>query len=78
MGFGRSDKPAHRSNYTYNRHVEWMKAWLDQVDLKRITLVCRDWGGLIGLRLLAAHPERFARAVTANTGLPTGAKSSLG
>jgi haloalkane dehalogenase len=72
IGFGRSDKPAHRSNYTYNRHVEWMKAWLEQVDLKRITLVCQDWGGLIGLRLLAAHPERFARAVAANTGLPTG------
>lgn len=72
IGFGRSDKPAHRSNYTYNRHVEWMKAWLEQVDLKRITLVCQDWGGLIGLRLLAAHPGRFARAVTANTGLPTG------
>jgi haloalkane dehalogenase len=72
IGFGRSDKPAHRSNYTYNRHVEWMKAWLKQVDLKRITLVCQDWGGLIGLRLLAGHPERFARAVTANTGLPTG------
>jgi haloalkane dehalogenase len=72
IGFGRSDKPAHRSNYTYNRHVEWMKAWLEQVDLKRVTLVCQDWGGLIGLRLLAAHPERFARAVAANTGLPTG------
>lgn len=72
IGFGRSDKPAHRSNYTYNRHVEWMKVWLKQVDLKRITMVCQDWGGLIGLRLLAAHPERFARAVTANTGLPTG------
>ena len=72
IGFGRSDKPAHRSSYTYNGHVEWMQAWLDQVDLKRITLVCQDWGGLIGLRLLAAHPERFARAVVANTGLPTG------
>ena len=72
IGFGRSDKPAHRSNYTYNRHVEWMTAWLKQVDLKSITLVCQDWGGLIGLRLLAAHPERFDRAVTANTGLPTG------
>jgi haloalkane dehalogenase len=72
IGFGRSDKPAHRSSYTYNRHVEWMRAWLEQVDLKRITLVCQDWGGLIGLRLLAAHPERFARAVVANTGLPTG------
>ncbi len=72
IGFGRSDKPAHRSDYTYNRHVEWMTAWLKQVDLKRITLVCQDWGGLIGLRLLAAHSELFARAVVANTGLPTG------
>jgi len=72
VGFGRSDKPADRSDYTYNRHVEWMQAWLEQADLKRITLVCQNWGGLIGLRLLAAHPERFARAVVANTGLPTG------
>ena len=72
VGFGRSDKPADRSDYTYNRHVEWMNAWLEEADLKRITLVCQDWGGLIGLRLLAAHPERFARAVVANTGLPTG------
>jgi haloalkane dehalogenase len=72
VGFGRSDKPAERGDYTYNRHVEWMQNWLEQMDLKRITLVCQDWGGLIGLRLLAAHPERFARAVVANTGLPTG------
>ena len=72
VGFGRSDKPADRRDYTYNRHVEWMQAWLEQADLKRITLVGQDWGGLIGLRLLAAHPERFARVVVANTGLPTG------
>lgn len=72
VGFGRSDKPANRNDYTYNRHVEWMKAWLEQVDLQDITLVCQDWGGLIGLRLLAAQPERFARVVVANTGLPTG------
>ena len=72
VGFGRSDKPADRSDYTCNHHVEWMQAWLEQADLNRITLVCQDWGGLIGLRLLTAHPERFARAVVANTGLPTG------
>ncbi len=72
VGFGRSDKPDHRSEYTYNRHVDWMRAWLKQLDLKGITLVCQNWGGLIGLRLLAADPERFDRAVTANTGLPTG------
>jgi haloalkane dehalogenase len=72
VGFGRSDKPADRRDYSYNRHVDWMTAWLDRTDLDRITLVCQDWGGLIGLRLLAARPERFARVVAANTGLPTG------
>lgn len=72
VGFGRSDKPAERDDYTYQRHVGWMQAWLDQMDLDCITLVCQDWGGLIGLRLLAADPDRFVRAVVANTGLPTG------
>jgi len=72
VGFGRSDKPAKRTDYTYNRHVAWMHAWLQKVNLSHITLVCQDWGGLIGLRLLAANPDRFARAVAANTGLPTG------
>ena len=72
VGFGRSDKPTEREDYTYQRHVDWMQAWLDQMDLIGITLVCQDWGGLIGLRLLTANPDRFARAVTANTGLPTG------
>jgi haloalkane dehalogenase len=72
VGFGRSDKPADRRDYTYNRHVDWMKAWVEQLDLERITLVCQDWGGLIGLRLLAVQPERFTRVVVANTGLPTG------
>jgi haloalkane dehalogenase len=72
VGFGRSDKPAQRSDYTFQRHVDWMQAWLDQMDLKRITFVGQDWGGVIGLRLVANHPERFARVVVANTGLPTG------
>ena len=72
VGFGRSDKPAQRSDYTFQRHVDWMQAWLDQVDLKRITFVGQDWGGVIGLRLVANQPERFARVVVANTGLPTG------
>lgn len=72
VGFGRSDKPVDRRDYTYNRHVDWMKAWLELIDLRDITLVCQDWGGLIGLRILAASPDRFARAVVANTGLPTG------
>ena len=72
VGFGRSDKPAKQDDYTYQRHVDWMQAWLDQMKLDQITLVCQDWGGLIGLRLLAANSDRFARVVVANTGLPTG------
>jgi haloalkane dehalogenase len=72
VGFGRSDKPAERSDYTYERHVRWMSEWLTALDLKRITLFCQDWGGLIGLRLVAAFPDRFARVVVANTGLPVG------
>lgn len=72
VGFGRSDKPAQRSDYTFQSHVDWMQACIDQVDLKRITFVGQNWGGLIGLRLVANHPERFARVVVANTGLPTG------
>jgi len=72
VGFGRSDKPSDRSDYTYQRHVNWTQAWLDEMHLRRITLVCQDWGGLIGLRLVANNPDRFARVVAANTGLPTG------
>ena len=73
VGFGRSDKPAELSDYSYARHVEWMRsAVLDELGLTGITLVGQDWGGLIGLRLVAEHPERFARVVVANTGLPTG------
>jgi len=72
VGFGRSDKPAARDDYTYQRHVDWMAAVLVGLDLRAVTLVCQDWGGLIGLRLVAEHPERFARVVAANTFLPTG------
>ena len=72
VGFGRSDKPAARGDYTYERHVAWMQSFLDEVGVAGINLVCQDWGGLIGLRLVAANPERFSRVVAANTGLPTG------
>jgi haloalkane dehalogenase len=72
VGFGKSDKPSERTDYTYAKHVAWMSAWLEAVDLTDITLVCQDWGALIGLRLAAAYPDRFARLVVANGGLPTG------
>jgi haloalkane dehalogenase len=73
VGFGRSDKPADRADYSYAAHVEWMRAALfDRLALAEITLVGQDWGGLIGLRLVAEHPDRFRRVVAANTGLPTG------
>jgi haloalkane dehalogenase len=72
IGFGRSDKPTDRSDYTYQRHVDWMRAVIEGLDLRNITLVCQDWGGLIGLRLAAEEEPRFARIVAANTFLPTG------
>ena len=72
IGFGRSDKPADRNDYTYARHVDWMQSFLDQLDLKEINLVCQDWGGLLGLRLVAENPDRFTSVVAANTFLPTG------
>jgi haloalkane dehalogenase len=72
IGFGRSDKPGARSDYTYQRHVDWVRELIVQLELSAITLVCQDWGGLIGLRLVGEHPDWFARVVAANTGLPTG------
>src|SRR5579862_8997764 len=73
VGFGRSDKPAEIDDHSYARHVEWIRALaFDRLDLHGLTLVGQDWGGLIGLRLVAEHPDRFARVVAANTGLPTG------
>jgi haloalkane dehalogenase len=72
VGFGRSDKPARREDYTYQRHVDWVRGALAALALSEVTLVCQDWGGLIGLRLVAEEPERFARVVAANTFLPTG------
>jgi haloalkane dehalogenase len=72
VGFGRSDKPGDQKDYTYQRHVDWMQAWLNKLHLQRVTLVCQNWGGLIGLRLVAQNPDQFSRVVAANTGLPTG------
>ena len=78
IGFGRSDKPAAQADYSYERHVKWMSDWLAAQHTSEITLFCQDWGGLIGLRLVAAFPDRFKRVIVANTGLPTGTGSSPG
>jgi haloalkane dehalogenase len=72
IGFGRSDKPTQKSDYTFQRHVDWMTSWLEQVDLQNITFFGQDWGALIGLRLVAENPDRFDRVVIGNGGLPTG------
>lgn len=73
VGFGKSDKPSEQTDYTFARHVEWMRSALfDELELSDVTLVAQDWGSLIGLRLVGENPERFARVVIANGGLPTG------
>ena len=78
VGFGKSDKPSSQDDYSYKNHLDWMSAWLEKIDGKNLTLVCQDWGGLIGLRLVCATPERFKRVVVANTGLPIGTGMSEG
>ena len=72
IGFGRSDKPTRRTDHTYQRHVDWLTSLVLQLGLGNTTLFCQDWGGLIGLRIVAEHEDRFRRVVTANTFLPTG------
>ncbi|HEX6489358.1 MAG TPA: haloalkane dehalogenase [Candidatus Dormibacteraeota bacterium] len=71
-GFGRSDKPSEPGDYTYARYVTWIRTLVEQLDLTDATLFGQDWGGLIGLRVVTEIPDRFARIVTANTGLPDG------
>jgi haloalkane dehalogenase len=72
VGCGRSDKPSRKSDYTLARHYDWMGKWLTGMDLRDVTLYCQDWGGTIGLAMVARFPDRFARVVASNTGLPTG------
>lgn len=72
IGFGKSDKPAAKSDYSYAAHVAWMRQWVEALDLTNITLACQDWGSLVGLRLVAAMPERFSGVVLSNGGLPEG------
>ncbi len=72
IGFGRSDKPAAKSDYSYARHVDWMRLFIEALGLEHITLFGQDWGSLIGLRVAAENEHRFARIALGNGGLPTG------
>jgi len=72
IGFGKSDKPLHIKDYSYQTHMDWMLSLLEQLDLRNITLVCQDWGSLLGLRLAAENPDRFKAIVVGNGMLPTG------
>lgn len=71
IGFGRSDKPTRMADYTYQRHVDWVTSWLTQLDLNQVTVVVQDWGSLIGLRVAAENPDRFAKLFIANGFLST-------
>jgi haloalkane dehalogenase len=72
IGFGKSDKPSKKEDYSYALHVEWTRQFVESLDLNDITLFCQDWGSLIGLRLAAENEQRFARIALGNGGLPTG------
>lgn len=72
IGFGKSDKPTEPGAYSYQQHVDWLTAFVEKLDLQNVTLVCQDWGGLLGLRVAAENGDRFARITASNTGLPTG------
>ena len=72
VGFGRSDKPAEKGDYTFQRHVDWMTSFVEQLDLRGIIYFGQDWGAVIGLRVVSEQPDRFARVVIGNGGLPTG------
>ena len=72
VGFGKSDKPLEPELFSYQAHVDWLTQWIVKIDLRDITLVCQDWGALLGLRIAMEQPERFARIVVANGFMPTG------
>ncbi len=72
IGFGKSDKPTSQSDYSYSGHVDWMRRFVEELDLENITLFCQDWGSLIGLRVAAENEARFVRIALGNGGLPTG------
>lgn len=71
IGFGRSDKLTEATDYTFSRHIDWIRSLIAGLDLREVTLVVQDWGGPIGLSVLARDPDRFARVVATNTILHT-------
>lgn len=71
IGFGKSSKPTSYTDYSYQNHIQWIIEWMNQLSLSSINLFCQDWGGLIGLRIFADHPERFQTVTVSNTGLPS-------
>jgi haloalkane dehalogenase len=76
IGFGRSDKPVNDNAYSYRSHARWLRHFIEQLDLRQTTLVCQDWGGLLGLRVLSETPGHFSRLVAMNTGIPDGRDSA--
>lgn len=72
IGFGKSDKPVDIDDYSYQSHMDWLLSLIDALALTNITLVCQNWGSLLGLRLAAENPDRFSRIIVANGMLPTG------
>ena len=78
IGFGRSDKPVRREEHSYARHVAWVRALIEGLELRALTLFCQDWGSLIGLRLVGEDADRFARVVVANGFLPTAERAVPG
>lgn len=72
IGFGKSDKYTELDEYSIQMHTDSLVGFIEVLDLHNITLICQDWGGILGLPIAAAHAERFARLVIMNTGLPTG------
>ncbi|MFM6950189.1 MAG: haloalkane dehalogenase [Novosphingobium sp.] len=77
IGFGRSDKLLGKASYTYGDQVAWIREWVEALDLRGITLGCQDWGSLIGLRVVADIPDRFAAVALSNGGLPDGQEAPL-
>ena len=72
IGFGKSDKPTERTDYSYQKHIDWLKDFIEKLDLQDIMLFCQDWGGLTGLRIITEMDERFSMSIASNTTLPTG------